>query len=250
MKRLLSLTVSIALFGSAAIAEDAATASAAAEAAQKQAGEAAAEATAEASPRAMAPDYKQVQPGDIVYGDTEAPNTIIEYASLSCSHCAEFSQKVMPKIVPALIDTGEAKLIYRHYPLNEPALKAAMMVECAEPEQQKKYIKLLFKTQDKWAFTRDFEGALRTVAKLGGMSGERFDACMEDTALESTIIASRKIGSETFKVQSTPGIIVNGVTYNGPRTVEGFRQFFRTTGGAAAPAADTTEAPGADTGNE
>lgn len=196
-------------------------------------------------------DYKKIQNNDIVIGQRTTPNTIIEYASLSCSHCAKFHIQAFPPILTDIIETGEAALVFRHYPLNEPALRAAMLVDCATGEQQATFIKVLFKTQDNWAYTQDFTGALRTIAKLGGIEEERFNQCLEDKTLEDAVINSRKIGAQEFHVQSTPTFIVNGVLYTGPRTVEGFRDFFRQTGDATPPAnAETGQEPAAKPANE
>lgn len=204
-------------------------------------------------------DYTQIQPNDIVYGSLDAPNRIIEYASLSCSHCAHFHNQELEPLLKTIIDPGEATLIYRHYPLNEPALRAAQLVNCAPEELKKKFLKVLFKTQDNWAYTSDFVGALRTIAKLGGVDGPAFDACMKNSEVEDAVVNSRKTGAAAFMVQSTPTIIVNGALFTGPRSTEGFRDFFRQTGGkqgessgqsAPQEASDNPPAPATDAENE
>src|SRR5437899_4297129 len=87
---------------------------------------------------------------DQVLGKPDAPLTIIEYASLTCPHCAHFATDVLAKLKPKWIDTGKATLILRDFPLYEPALRAAMVARCAPPERFYPLIDTLFDTQDRW----------------------------------------------------------------------------------------------------
>src|SRR5258707_15596467 len=87
---------------------------------------------------------------DRVLGKPDAPITIIEYASLSCPHCARFATDVLPKLKEKWIDAGKAKLVLRAFPLDEPAMRAEMVARCAPPERYYPLVETLFQTQDKW----------------------------------------------------------------------------------------------------
>src|SRR3954454_3484537 len=129
-----------------------------------------------------------VQPSDRILGKAEAPITIIEYASLTCPHCAHFDVTVLPKLKEKWIDTGKAKLILRDYPLDEPALRAAMVARCAPPDRYYAFVDTFFGSQEKWVTARDYRDALARLVKLGGMSREEFDNCLKNTTLENKIV--------------------------------------------------------------
>jgi len=169
------------------------------------------DATQPAKPVKIAkPFVYTAKPTDIVIGKAEAPVTIVEYASLSCPHCADFYNNVMPKLTEKYIDTGKVKLVYRDYPLNEPALKAAAVVQCAEPERRHSFIKVLFSTQDKWGRGGDYKDALASIAALGGVPRDVFDKCFADKALETRILEVEKDAEDNYNVSSTPTFFING----------------------------------------
>lgn len=189
------------------------------------------EATTEATTGAAAqaePDPNHVlftvKSDDIVLGNADAPNTIIEYASLGCPHCAHFHVEELPKLQKQYIDTGKAKFVMRYFPLNEPALRAAQLVECAEPEQRANFIKTLFETQKDWAFSDAFLDDLKRIAKVGGIDSASFDSCMADKALETRIVQSRHDGTKIARVHSTPSFFINGVRVGGTGHLEDFQK--------------------------
>ena len=163
---------------------------------------------------------------DIIIGDTKAPMTIVEYSSLSCNHCAHFHQEVLPKLTEEFIAPGKVKLVVRHFPLNPPALKAAVLVECAGQNGQKReiFMKTLFEMQSKWAFDEGFEKNLKQIAAVGGIDSAVFDSCMADKSIEDAILLSRQEGETVLKVNGTPAFYINGVLYAGERTIDGFRK--------------------------
>src|SRR5882762_11916295 len=122
-----------------------------------------------------------VQPGDRILGKPDAPITIIEYASLTCPHCAHFTVDVLPKLKAKWIDTGKAKLVLRDFPLDEPALRAAMVARCAPPDRFYAYVDTLFAAQEKWVMAKDYREALARLVEIGGMSKDEFDNCLKNT---------------------------------------------------------------------
>ena len=159
---------------------------------------------------------------DRILGNPGAPITIIEYASLTCPHCAHFTNEVLPELKKKWIDTGKAKLVLRDYPLDEPALRAAMIARCAPPDRYYAYIDTFFGSQEKWVTARDYRDALARLVKLGGMSREEFDNCLKNTALENKIVEDRLIASKELDVNSTPTFFINGTKFTGAPTVEEF----------------------------
>jgi protein-disulfide isomerase len=159
---------------------------------------------------------------DRILGNPDAPITIVEYASLTCPHCAHFTNEVLPELKKKWIDTGKAKLVLRDYPLDEPALRAAMIARCAPPDRFYAYVDTLFGAQEKWVTARDYRDALARLVKLGGMSREEFDNCLKNTALENKIVEERLIAAKELDVNSTPTFFINGTRFTGAPTVEEF----------------------------
>ena len=161
---------------------------------------------------------------DRVLGEPEAPITIIEYASLTCPHCAHFAGAVLPKLREKWIDTGKAKLILRDFPLDEAALRAAMLARCAPPERFYPLVDTFFETQEKWVVAKDWQTALQRIAQLAGVSKKKFEACVADKALEDQVAQSRLTAATKFGVNSTPTFFINGKKFEGEPTIEGFEQ--------------------------
>jgi protein-disulfide isomerase len=165
-----------------------------------------------------------VQPSDRILGKADAPITIIEYASLTCPHCAHFDVTVLPKLKEKWIDTGKAKLILRDYPLDEPALRAAMVARCAPADRFYPLIDTFFAQQEQWVTSRDYRAALEKLVKLGGMSEKEFKACISDKKLEDQVAQSRLTASQQLGVDATPTFFINGKKFDGAPTVEAFDQ--------------------------
>jgi len=163
---------------------------------------------------------------DVIYGDRDAPVTITEYASLSCHHCKNFYEKVFLGLKKKYIDEGKVRLVYRHAPNNLPAIKAAMLVECAEKNKKKqKFIGALFKSQHEWAYVgspEELEKNLRVVSKIGGINDETFEKCYKDDAMEKRIIELQLKARTELKVDSTPTVFVNDKKFFEERSVETF----------------------------
>jgi protein-disulfide isomerase len=157
---------------------------------------------------------------DRVLGKADAPVTIVEYASLTCPHCRHFDEEVLPKLKAKWIDTGKAKLVFRDYPLDEPALRAAMVARCAPPDRYFGFIDAIFAGQEQWAVAADYKAALARIALLGGVSKDKFAACIDDKAMENKVIASRLVATQQLNVSSTPTFFINGAKFDGAPTEE------------------------------
>jgi protein-disulfide isomerase len=163
-------------------------------------------------------------PKDRVLGKADAPITIIEYASLTCPHCAAFERETLPKIKENWIDTGKAKLIYRDFPLDGWALRAAMVARCAPPERYFGFIEALFDNQNTWARANNPEQALGRIAKLGGISEDKFQSCIKDEKLADAVSASRVVAEHEYGVESTPTFFVNGTKLVGEQSYADFEK--------------------------
>lgn len=159
----------------------------------------------------------KILPNDYVIGDSDAKVLIIEYASLSCPHCAVFYREAYERIKEDYISKGKVKFIYRDFPLNQQALTAGTIAECIAKDSKEnateKYhetIKILFKTQDSWAFDPKYDEKLEAIMKLDGMSQERFKSCINDKQLQDKILAKRMDASNSLQIRSTPTFFVNG----------------------------------------
>ena len=165
------------------------------------------------------------KPSDIIIGDSNALVTIVEYSSLSCPHCAHFHEKVLPSLQKEFITTGKAKLVVRHFPLNEPAIKAAEIVECAGHNglERVNFLKVFFNLQAQWAFGETFVQDLKQIALVGGIDSAAFDSCASDKAIETRLLAMRQDANKTLGIESTPSFFIDGEKLAGAPTIEGFR---------------------------
>jgi protein-disulfide isomerase len=162
--------------------------------------------------------------GEVFLGDPNAPVTIIEYASLTCPHCAAFHKETLPGLKARYIDAGKVKLSFRDFPLDENAVRASMLAHCAGPERYYRFLDVFFAQQASWSGARDPVAALKQLAKLGGMSEEAATTCLADRSIEDAILRARLEGSEKHGVRSTPSFIIDGKLYAGNRTVDEFAE--------------------------
>jgi protein-disulfide isomerase len=161
----------------------------------------------------------KAQPTDHVLGDPNAPVTLIEYASLTCPHCAHFSVAVLPELKKKWIDTGKVKLIYRDFPLDQTALKAAQLAECSGKDKYFGVIDMIFETQPKWATASDPIADLSKSLRIAGMGDAEVKACLANDAVANGVVADYRSG-ETMGVNSTPTLFINGQEFKGARSVE------------------------------
>lgn len=167
-------------------------------------------------------DIYQPLPDDVTLGKADAPVTIIEYASLSCPHCAHFHNTVLPSIKEKYIDSGKAKLIFRSFPLDLPALKGTVLAYCAGNDRFYNFLKVLFDTQESWAFSKNYLEMLANIGKLGGVKSEQFDHCMGDKALEDKILQMKLKGAQDMDIKATPTFFINGEKFEGTPSEEAF----------------------------
>jgi len=173
------------------------------------------------------PDVSELMaPGpleDIVMGKPDAPVTIVEYASMTCPHCAQFHTAVLPQLKAKYIDNGEVRLILREFPLDGLAVAAFMLARCAGPDRYYPIVAALFETQGTWAVPgTEGKDKLLLIARQAGFSKEKFDQCLADKKLFNKIVAVRQQANEKFHVDSTPSFFVNGKRMKGDHQLKDF----------------------------
>ena len=153
---------------------------------------------------------------ELVLGSADAPITVVEYASMTCGHCAHFHTTVFPILKEKYMDTGKVRFIMREFPLDNLAAAASMLARCAGDGKTFPLISVLFAKQDDWAFVKgDPRPELLKFAKQAGFTQESFEKCLTDQKLLDDIAAVRSRAAETFGVNATPTFFVNGKKLNG-----------------------------------
>jgi protein-disulfide isomerase len=166
----------------------------------------------------------EITADDLVVGKADAPVAMVEYASLTCPHCAHFSNDILPQIQSAYIDKGLVKLVYRDYPLDGVALRASMLVHCLPKDRAFAMVETLFKTQDQWAGEKDPVAALDRTARLGGLDQPAIDACIADTKLKDKIVGLAQAAETAYQVDSTPTFIIGTTKVSGAQSFEYFQK--------------------------
>jgi len=160
--------------------------------------------------------------GDEVLGSADAPVTIVEYASMTCGHCAAFATQTFPEMKKKYIDTGKVRFILREFPLDPLAAAAFMLARCAPKDQYFNFVDLFFEKQKDWAYTDDPVTSMFDLAKQTGFTQESFQACLTNQDLLDGINAVKDRGAQKFAVDSTPTFFVNGQVVRGAKSLEEF----------------------------
>ncbi len=146
----------------------------------------------------------------IVVGNVDAKISIIAFESMTCSHCADFHKNVFPKLKEEYLDTGLAKIEFRHFPLDLAALNASKVSQCKN-DGKSDILESLYANQQKWVKGSSIQEAnqnLQKFLKSEGFSID-FDSCINNQEIEDFVLNDRIVGAKNFKVSSTPTIIIN-----------------------------------------
>jgi len=161
--------------------------------------------------------------GDMSLGDEKAPVTIIEYASMTCPHCANFHETTYPELKKKYIDTGKVRFIFREFPLDQLAAAAFMLARCGGKERYFPMVETLFQQQRTWAVQRPLQPLL-AISKQAGLSEAGFNECLKNQQVLDGIEDVRKRAAEKLNVQSTPTFFVNGKQLRGAATLAEFEK--------------------------
>ena len=161
---------------------------------------------------------------DMAHGAAKAPVTIVEYASMTCPHCAAFQREVVPRLTKDYVDTGKVRMVFREYPLDGAARMASAVARCLSGDQYFSFIDLLFANQMNWI--KDFDGngqltredilqGLEQMGRFAGMSKEKVDECADNKTNLALVDANWMEGQTKYNVNSTPTFFINGVKHEG-----------------------------------
>jgi|HubBroStandDraft_6_1064221.scaffolds.fasta_scaffold426662_2 protein-disulfide isomerase len=166
----------------------------------------------------------EIKPTDMVHGSKDAPVTFVEYASMTCPHCAAFQKEVIPLLNKDYVETGKVKVVFREFPLDGAARMASAVARCFTGDQYFSFIDLLFANQANWI--KDFDGnqqltredileGLTQMARQAGMSKEKVAACADDKNNLALVDGNWQEGQTRYSVNSTPTFIINGTAHTG-----------------------------------
>ena len=175
------------------------------------------------APTAMTPAGDQ-RMAERTLGDPSAKVTVLEFMSLTCTHCASFARETMPDVEKDLIGPGKVRFVYHDFPLDQVALTAAMVARYLPPAQYYPFVSALFANQDRWAFSRQANPTeeMWKIAALAGMQRATFDAAVADTALKDWIIAQQTADQKKYGINATPTFAINGKVTSGAISYEDF----------------------------
>ncbi len=160
------------------------------------------------------------------FGKPDAKTTVIEFFSLTCSHCAAFAAGTMPKVKSEFIETGKVRWVFHDYPLDQIALLAAQIARYLPVDRYEPFVSALLATQDRWAFARDANHTeeIWKTAGLSGMSRATFDKAVADTDLKNWILKQQQADQDKWKIDSTPSFVINGTKFTGEMSFDAFRK--------------------------
>ncbi|AGF74259.1 DSBA oxidoreductase [Bartonella australis AUST/NH1] len=158
---------------------------------------------------------------DRVEGEDNAPVTIIEYASLTCAHCAFFFNDIFPKLREKYIKTGKVRLIFRDFAYDPRATAGFMLARCVPEDRYFPLIEVLFQKQGEWVWEQDALTPLKKIGLMAGLTDESFDACLKNQSILDEVNASFERGKE-LGVTATPTFFINGHKYEGAASEESF----------------------------
>ena len=164
---------------------------------------------------------KPVSLPDMVLGSAKAAVSIVEYASMSCPHCAAFDENVLPMLKSKYIDTGKVRFVFREFPLDIKAAAASMLARCIAGDDAERFfgaVDTLFKLQD--PLLGQTKETLKLIGGQSGMSEQAVDACEKDQALLDKLKADQAFAFDVLKVDATPTFFINGEMVKGAMSFE------------------------------
>jgi len=176
---------------------------------------------------AAASNEDLLAPGSLpeqILGDAGAPVTVIEYASLTCPHCAEFHRTTFPAIKQRFVDTGKVRFIFREFPLDNFATAGFMLARCAGEGKYFPILDAFFAKQNEFLAAPDPFEWVQSFGKQVGFTQESLEACLSNQELLDSVMAVRQRASEKFGVGSTPTFFINGKIKRGAMSIEEFEK--------------------------
>ena len=159
-------------------------------------------------------------------GKPDAKHTVIEFFSLTCTHCAAFARTTMPQIKEQYVDTGKVRIVYHDFPLDQIALTAAMVARHLPEDRYEPFINALLSSQDRWVFARGVDpiAELWKTAALAGMNRATFDKAIVDDTLRTFLLKQQQDDTARWKIDATPSFVINGQRHSGGLSFDAFRK--------------------------
>jgi protein-disulfide isomerase len=158
--------------------------------------------------------------GDVMIGSDKAPVTVIEYASMTCPHCAHFEETTLPELKKRYIDTGKVRYVMREFPLDALAAAGFMLARCAGPDKYEAVVETLFAKQADWAMVQKPIPPLMAIAKQFGFTEDSFNTCLANQKVLDDVQAVRDHAVSKLGVNSTPTFFINGKRLVGDLSIE------------------------------
>jgi protein-disulfide isomerase len=158
--------------------------------------------------------------GDVWLGKDDAPVTIIEYASMTCPHCAHFHATTFPVLKEKYIDSGKVRFVLREFPFDPLATAAFMLARCNGNDKYYPMVDLLFSQQKNWTSGSNPAESLLATVRQAGFTQESFEACLKNQPIYDGVNAVRDRGDKVFGVDSTPTFFINGQKQSGALSIE------------------------------
>jgi protein-disulfide isomerase len=160
-------------------------------------------------------------------GPAEAPNVVIQYSSLGCSHCADFHTQSLPTLKSQYLDKGVATFVYRDFYLDATSLRGATVARCAGDERYFAVLDVIYRSQPTWARASDPWSAMQKALHDAGLAQSLIDACAATPGLEAGVAAIRQQGSDAYGITGTPTFIVNGTKIVGNVPLSAITSYFK-----------------------
>lgn len=162
-----------------------------------------------------------IEPDDIVFGNQEASVVLVEYFSPTCPHCVSYHKRTYPEIQKKYIDTGKIAYVMREFIGNKQDLDATILARCVgDIDNYIKFMHVILEQQDNWAFSKNYREVLTNIAGLGGVSPEKYAACLNDEFMLAILMENTKLVAKEPRFIGTPSFFINGKQFINPYTLE------------------------------
>lgn len=163
----------------------------------------------------------EIESDDMVLGNRDAKIVFVEYFSPTCPHCVVYHRRVFPEIRKKYIETGKIAYVMREFINNKQDLDAAILARCdGGLDSYAKFTQVLLERQDQWVFNKNYREILTNIAGLGGISPEKYAACLNSSLIMATVVGNTKLVSREPKFMGTPSFFINGKQFLDPYTLE------------------------------
>jgi protein-disulfide isomerase len=161
-----------------------------------------------------------IEPDDMVFGNEDAKVVLVEYFSPTCPHCVSYHKRIFPELKKKYIDTGKIAYVMREFISNKQDLDAAILARCnGDLDSYKNFTKILLEQQNSWVFNKNYRDILTNIAGLGGISPEKYAACL-NSSLVATVIDNTKLIKKEPHFVGTPSFFINGKQFTSLYTLE------------------------------